>query len=156
MISEKYILSLENAKKNLQRADSMIYFTFPVIKENRFLIKILEEFYNSTISFVKSIVQFEYVNKRAHVYSDARSNLETFEKCAPRYNLTQEQLKMIKNTFYLIEKHKKSAMEFTRKDKYVILSENLGTDFVTVETLKKNIFLMRDAIHKAEQTIIKV
>ena len=130
--------NLEKAKKNLQIADHLIYMTYPLLKEQRLLIKILEELYGVLSIIINAVLQHEYMYKRIRLYSDEKSNFSLFgTKCAERYGITQEQVKNIQKIFYLIEKHKKSPMEFIRNNKFIIMSDNLKTESVALENLKE-------------------
>lgn len=55
---ERYILSLEQAKKHIQTADHLAYITFPFIKENKLLLKILEELNSSILNIMNAILQY--------------------------------------------------------------------------------------------------
>ena len=94
-VEEKFILSLERAKHQLKTADHLVYMTFPLVKENKLLLKALEEIYQSLINTINAILQYEYAYKRIQIYTDAKENFRTFKALAPKYNLNEEQLKKI-------------------------------------------------------------
>jgi hypothetical protein len=146
--------NLEDAKRMIKIADHMIYVTFPILKENRLLIRILEQINNAIFTIVNTIMQHEYAYKRIKIYNDTRINLETFEsKCAVRYGIAKEYIEGIKQVLLLMEKHKKSPMEFVRQNKFIIMSENLETDNVTVDRLKFFLAIAKDLLKKADMTI---
>lgn len=152
---EKYIENLDKAAKNLQTADHMLYMTYPLIKEKRLLLKILNEIYLVTLSIVNAILQYEYLYKRINLYKESEINLQTFRnKCAPRYSITSEQIEKVLEIFNLAEKHKKSPFEFVRNNKVVIMTNALKTDTITIEKMKDYILLSKDLLRKAE-TIIR-
>lgn len=151
---EKFLLSLDSASKIVKTADHMIYITFPLIREKRLLVKILDEIYLVVLNVVNAILQYEYAYKRITLYRDARTNFSTFrEKCASRFNINQEEVAKIVEIFKIVEKHKQSPMEFVRKDKLIILSDNLHTDTITVDKLKEYIITAKSVLRKAEQKI---
>ena len=151
---EKYIESLNRALKALQIADHMTYITFPLIKEKRLLLKILDEIYSSLLNAINSILQFEYLYKRIQLYRDPKENFRTFiEKCAPRYELTKEQVDMILDIFALEEKHKKSPMEFIKNNKVVIMSESLNTNYIDLQKIKEFLILSKEIVRKAKERI---
>ncbi len=152
---EKFIENLDKAAKTLQTADHMLYMTYPIVKEKRLLLKILNEIYLVVVSIVNAILQYEYLYKRITLYKDAKTNFEIFkQRCAPRYNISPEQTAKILEVFNLTEKHKKSPFEFVRKDRIVIMTNALKTDTVTIDKMKEYIFLSKDLLRKAE-TIIR-
>ena len=152
---EKYIISLETSAKHLQTADHLAYITFPLIKENKLLLKILEELNFSLLNAINAILQYEYTYKRISIYQNARDNLETFKRLAPRYSLNPSQLAKLLDILNIEEKHKKSPFEFTKSDKIVIMSENNQTDSLGLERVKDWILELKDLLRKANMAIRK-
>lgn len=150
---EKFQLSLEKAKKTLDEADRMIYTIYPIIREDRLFIKILEEIHDSLINIIKAVLQYEYLYKRIKLYMDAEANFETFVECADRYNIPHEKISDIKKVFFLFERHKQSPMEFVRNDKFVIMSDNLRTESITLDILKHYTGVTKDILCKAEAVL---
>jgi len=152
---EKFIENLDKASAILKTADHMLYMTYPLIKEKRLLLKILNETYMAVLSIINAILQYEYIYKRIQLYKDAKVNFQTFtNKVAPKYNIAPEQIEKIKEIFNLTEKHKNSPFEFVRNDKVVIMTNALKTDTVTVDKMKSFILITKDILRKAE-TIIR-
>lgn len=141
---------LEEAKKSLKMADHMIYITYPLLKENRLLIKILEQLYLVMLNVVKAVLQHEYYYKRIELQSNAEANFSIFTSIAKRYSITTEQVQNIKNVLMLTEKHKRSPVEFVRKDKFVILSDNNSIETITAEMIKHFINDAKDILRKTE------
>lgn len=150
---EKYQVSLENAKKSLEMADHLTYMTFPLIKENKLLLKILDELSNSIISIVNAILQYEYLHKRIQLYKDARENFRTFKEIAKKYRVGEKQLNKITELLTLRERHKKSPFEFVRKEKVIIMSDNLKTDILTIEKIKEFLLETKDFLRKVSLII---
>ena len=152
---EKFITSLEKARKSLQIADHLTYMTFPQLKENKILLKALDELYISIINIINSILQYEYTYKRIQIYKDPRENFRTFRKIAERYKISTEQLNKIIEILSLGEKHKKSPFEFVKNDKIVIMSDNLKTETITTDKIKSFILETKDFLRKADNIINK-
>ena len=152
-MQEKFIESFEKAKKTLQTADHLTYVTYPLLKENRLLLKILEEISSSLVSAINSVLQYEYIYKRIRLYQDARENFETFKRISSRYQISEEQLRKIIEVLSLMERHKKSPFEFVKNEKIVIMSEGFRTDTLTVEKIKDFILETKDVLRKIENNI---
>jgi hypothetical protein len=151
---EKYIENLNKAASMLQTADHMLYMTYPLVKEKRLLLKILNETYLVVLSIVNAILQYEYVYKRVNLYKTAEENFSVFKnRCAPKYEISPGQVQKIKEIFDLAEKHKKSPFEFVRNNKVVIMTNALKTDTITVEKMKEFLILSKDILRKAETRI---
>ncbi len=153
---ENFLVSLESASRTLKTADHMTYITFPLIKDKRLLIKILSEIYSSVTSTINAVIQYEYFYKRIVLHSDAAMNFRTFrERCAPRFGISQNDISKIIELFSIIEKHRQSPLEFVRKDKFVIMSNNAHMDIVTVEKLKEFLITAKDMLKKVDSVVHK-
>lgn len=152
---EKFDELLEEASKTLQTADHMIYVTFPLLKENRLLLKILDQIHTSLVKIINAILQYEYYYKRIELYQDTRENFRTFKETAERYNITEQQVKKINEILSLGQKHKASPFEFVKNDKVVIMSDNLKTDTITKEKIKELLIETKDILRKASIIIKK-
>lgn len=149
---EKFLENIMSAEKTLQTVDHMIYVTFPLIKDNRLLLKVLEETKNALTYCINSILQYEYMYKRITLYKDSKSNFKIFiEKCAPRYNIAKEEIKLILELFDFIEKHKESPFEFIKNDKLVIMSKSMQPKTLTIEKTKEFLIMAKDVLRKAQQ-----
>jgi hypothetical protein len=140
----KHIESLEKAMQSRKIADHMAYMTYPMMKDKRLLLKIVDEVYNALINSINAILQYEYLKKRINLSDDAGQNLNLFfEKCTPKYGISSEDIYAVREFFSLYQKHKKSSIEFQRKDKIVLMSDELKTMTIDLERIKKYIFLAR-------------
>jgi hypothetical protein len=146
---EKYQESMKDALKNIRVADHIIYITYPVIKDKRLLLKSLDAIYDSIVNIINAVLQYEYIWKRVQIYSNPNDNFETFiNKSSKRYNISPEDISGIQTLFSLVESYKKSAMEFMRKEKIVIMSPGLSTTTLDAEKVKKYLSLARRIFEK--------
>jgi len=151
---EKFQENLKIAVKSLQIADHMTYVTLPLVNEHRLLLKIFDEIYKSIINSVNAILNYEYLYKRIQLYQSNGDNIRTFmEKCAKNYSLNNEQIKKITEIIELNKKHRQSAMEFVKRDKIVILSDNLGTQTLDINKVKNYLLLAKELLMKTNKRI---
>ena len=151
---EKFQENLQQAIKSLQIADHMAYVTFPLVNEKRLLLKIFDEISKSIINCINAILNYEYLYKRITLYKDNKENMQTFvDKCAKNYNINNEQIKKIKEIIETNQNHKQSAMEFVKKDKIVILSDNLKTDILDIRIIKEDLLLAKELLMKTNSKI---
>jgi len=144
---EKFQQNLEQAVKALQIADHMTYVTFPLVSEQRLLLKIFDEIHKSILNCINAILNYEYLYKRIQIYANNGENLRTFtNKCAKAYNLNNEQTKKILEIIELNKKHKQSAMEFVKRDKIVILSDTLKTQTLDIYKIKQYLLLAKELL----------
>ncbi len=150
---EEFEKNFQIAIKSLKIADHMAYITYPLVTEHRLILKIFDEIYNSVINCINTILNYEYLYKRIHIYKDNQDNLRTFVKCAKRYDLNNEQIKKILEILALYKKHKESAMEFVKNEKVVILADNLSTQTLNIKKTKEYLFLAKELLLKTKVKI---
>ena len=151
---EKFLENIQEAEKNLRTIDHIIYVTFPLIKDKRLLLKVIQEIKDVITNCITSILQYEYLYKRVSLYRDSRENFKTFtEKCAQRYNIRKDEIKLILELFEFVEKHKKSPFEFVKDEKIVILSENSKPTTITLEKTKEFLITAKDILKKTKEGI---
>ncbi|MEM3405407.1 MAG: hypothetical protein QW117_00305 [Candidatus Pacearchaeota archaeon] len=150
---EKFLISLDNAKKYLQTVDHLVYVTFPLIKEQRLLLKALEELQNALINIINSILQYEAYNKKIIISKNAEENFNIFKKIAPTYSISLNQLEKIIEILKITEKHKKSPFEFIKDGKIVIMGDNFETEILSIEKIKEYIIETKDFLRKVRTKI---
>jgi len=153
---EKFLENIEEAKKTIRTVDHMIYVTFPLIKDKRLLLKILQEIKIAVTSCINSILQYEYLYKRISLYKNSKENFNTFvKKCASRYRIDEEEIKLILELFDLAKKHKESPFEFIKEEKVVILSESLKPKTFTIENAKEFLSLAKNILKKTQENFTR-
>jgi hypothetical protein len=153
---EKFLEYIQEAEKIIQKVDHIIYITYPLIKDKRLLLKILLETKIAIANCINSILHHEYIYKKITLYKDTKTNFKTFnEKCALRYEITKEEIKLILELFDIVKKHNKSSMEFMRNEKIVILSENLSPEIITIEKVKEFFILGKNILKKTKNGILR-
>ncbi len=152
---ETYQENINNAIKSIQIADHMAYVTYPLVQEKRLLLKIFDEIYKSIINSVNAMLNYDILFKRIKP-SPNNNYLEIFEKKSSKnYELTREQVQKIKEIIQTNKKSQKSVMDFVKKDKVVILQNNLETDVLDIITIKKYILLAKELIRNITKKIKK-
>lgn len=152
---EKYKEDLIEASRHLRIADHMTYVTFPLINEHRLLLKIFDEIYLSIINCINGVLNYEVLYKRVRIYSTFNENFDSFVRISRYYDLSDEQIKMIKEIIELNKKHKKSAIEFVKQNRIVIMSDNLGIQILDLISIKKYLFTAKEFMVKARNKIIQ-
>ncbi len=151
---EKFIEYLEEAGKRIAIADHLLYVTFPLVKDKKLLLKILEEINSGITSCLNSILQYEYLFKKIRLSPDPKQNLEVFkQKCAPRFLITQSEVKSIIELFEIIKVHKKSPFEFVKDEKIVILSETMNQKVINLDKAKEFLASAKSIFEKTKKVI---
>jgi hypothetical protein len=151
---EKFLENIQEAERTIHTADHMIYVTFPLIKDKRLLLKVLQETKTAIANCINSILQYEYLYKRITLYKNSKTNLKTFiEKCSSRYGITKEEINSILELFDFVEKHKESPFEFLKDEKVVILSNNMKPKTLSIEETKEFLILAKNILRKTREVM---
>jgi hypothetical protein len=113
------------ANRKLRLADHMAYITYPMLKETKLLLTVLDNLDKSLKASLNAYLHYERLYKRISPYpDDLKTKLEIFERGpAKRYNL-QNYSKLIIEVNNILKKHKESPMAFVKKDKLVICNRD--------------------------------
>lgn len=150
----KFIEHLAEAQKIISIIDHMYYVTFPLVKDKRMLLRILAESKKATAHCINAILQCEYILTRIQLYKDPEINFRIFElKCAPLYDISQEEIKLIRELFEITETHKKSPAEFRKGETIIIFGDNAKTTTITEEKIKQFLLLSKSVCQKATERI---
>jgi hypothetical protein len=109
------------------------------------MIKIFDETYKSVINSMNAILKYEI----------GRSNVRfnEFSKIARKYGLFDEQIKKLRDIIVIQKKRKESSMEFIKKDKLVIMSDNLSIDVLDLVIIKKYILVAKELLVKTKDNL---
>ncbi len=135
---EKFQESRAKAQKSVKIADHMLFVTYPLIKDDKLLMAILENIFLAFTNGMGSVLYYERLFKRVppfHETFDSKYNLFV-EKIMPKYGLHSRFTTIIKRVKEMVVAHKASPMEFSRGGKFVICSEDYRLKTLTPEQLK--------------------
>ncbi|MBU0665747.1 MAG: hypothetical protein ABIC91_04990 [Nanoarchaeota archaeon] len=135
---EEFQEAREKAKKNIMIADHMLIMTYPLIKDPKLLLAVIENISSALNNAMTSVLLYERLFKRVPVFQDTfDSKFNVFrQRIVDRYQINKEYLKLIQEVREIISQHKKSPVEFARKDKFVICSENYRIKTLGVPEMK--------------------
>ncbi len=154
---EKFQELKESAKKKISIADHMLTQTYPLVKDVRLLLTVLENVFLALSYSMSSVLHYDRLFKKIPVFPDSfEGKFHIFKaRCVPRYNLDKEYLSLIRDVKDIIVAHKKSPVEFVRNDRFIICSENYKMKTISVEELKKIISKSKMFIHETNIIVNK-
>lgn len=135
---EKYEELRDIARKKIQIADHMLTMTYPMVKDPKLLLAVMENIFLALTNSIGSLLYYERIYKRVPPFQDTFvSKFNVFrEKCARRLNIDQELILMVQEIKEIILQHKKSPVEFTRNDSFVICSEDYRMKTISLEKMR--------------------
>lgn len=151
---KKFLENIYEAESIIKRLDHMTYITYPIVKDKKLLLKILIETRIAIARMINAILQYEFLFKRIKLYKTPEENMKTFiNYCAPRYNLSQNDIKLIVNLFDIVNMHKNSNFEFRKEEKLVILNQNSQPKVIFLEDVKEFVSLSKQMLSKIRQVM---
>jgi hypothetical protein len=147
VVKEKF----QDSVKHLKLASHMLGVTYPLVKDPRMFIGILENLNKSLKECLDSFLLYERMYKRISPYPDNfNSKLDVFRNVIrSRYEFDSTLPRFIFEIEQLVKNRKQAPIEFSRKDGFVICDSEYKTRILKIEELKSY-------ISKAKVFILKV
>ncbi len=147
----EFTKALEQANSSFRTADHLAYVSYPLLRDNRLLLAITQNLYIAGLKTVDAVLYYEKMHKRITIMPiDFESRMLLFEKqLAPKINIQPGAAKIIRDLKFIMQQHRETSMEFSRKEKFIICSDdytNMKT--IDIEMLKSYIVVLRDFLHK--------
>jgi len=138
---EKFQELRDSAKKKLQLADHILTMTYPLVKDPHLLLSSVENLFLAFSYGMGSILHYDRIFKRIPPFPDNfATKLDVFrDKCAKRYSISEEYSKIIKDLRDIIVAHKKSPIEFSRNENFVICDNNYRMRTISQNEVKNYI-----------------
>lgn len=154
---EKFQEAREKARKKLKIADHMITMTYPLVQDTRLLISVMENLFLALTNSMASVLYYERLFKRIPPFHDNfDSKFNMFRaKVVPRYKIDTSNIHMLNEIKDVIIQHKKSPVEFTRKDMFVIASDSFNLKTISVDQIKKYISKTKIFLDEMESIVSK-
>lgn len=126
MLMERFKELIQKANRAIKTADHLTYMTFPLVNDTRLLITIVENIHSAVINGMDALLYYDWLFKRiSQLPQDFRSRLEIFKGYSiPRYNISRENITLIQDIEAIINHRNKSPMEFVRKDRLVLCTND--------------------------------
>lgn len=149
---------LREAHNSVRVADHMIYTTYPMIKDLRILIKVMENLNFSLEKTIEALLYYERLYKRIKTYpDDFISRLDVLKfKVAEKYGINKESLLLVFDIHNFVEARKKSPMEFARRDKYIVCNDEYKIQSIDYKTTKNFLNQTKIFIAKINKILIGV
>ena len=153
---EKFQELREVAKKKLQLADHILTMTYPIVNDGKLLLAVVENIFLALTNAIGSVLYYERLFKRIPPFHDNfSSKFNLFREYAEKKNINEEYLRLIQNMKVIIVKHKKSPVEFVRKDQFVICNGSYRTYIISVNELKAYMAKAKSFLRQTEDMISK-
>lgn len=123
---EQFQQARAKAKKSIEIADHMLSVTYPVVKDPKLLLAIMENIFLAYTNAMSAILYHDRLFKQIPPFNDTfESKFNMFKtRCIGKHKLDKVHLMDLQEIKNIIQEHKASPVEFAKKDKFVICSDN--------------------------------
>jgi len=131
--------AMEKAKKNIQIADHMLTVTYPLVKDTKLLLAVIENIFLAYSNSMSAILYQDRILKKIPLFNNTfESKFNMFkQRCVDRYRIDKSFISEMQNIKETIIQHKKSPVEFVRKDRFVICSNNYKLKTINLEEIRR-------------------
>tara|TARA_Y100000294_G_C8540219_1_gene330850 strand:- start:1094 stop:1564 length:471 start_codon:yes stop_codon:yes gene_type:complete len=135
---EDYNKSKEEARKYLKLADHILYNTYPLLSDPKLLLKVMDNIFLSITNTISALLFYEKLNKRITEFDNTfETKIDLFrKKCLVHHNFDPNYIKLILDVKEIIVQHRKSPVEFVKKNKFVICSNDYKMKTITDNDVK--------------------
>ena len=134
---EKFQEARDKARRNLQIADHMTYMTYSMVKDPKLLVVVMENIFLALTNAMSSVLHYEKFFKRLDPFPENfEAKFLVFQNCALKYKIDKSYLGLIREVKDFIYEHKRSSVEFVRKDRFVICTDNYQMKAISVDQIK--------------------
>jgi len=112
------------ARRKLAVADHLLTQTYPLVQDPKLLLTVLQNIAEAIDASITYALLHEAAAKRiANVPEGSGERLEAFRQTAARYGVPAEFFRFVEELRAVLLEHHTSAVEFVRKQQYVICDE---------------------------------
>ena len=154
---EEFQIARQRAQDKFKIADHMLTQTYPLVKDPKLLVAVMENLFLALTNTIASILHYERTFKRIPPFVDNFENkFELFkDKCVARHNLDKKYIALITDVKESVIAHRKSPVEFARKENFVICEDNYKLKTISFEQIRGYIDLTQRFLKEANAIVSK-
>lgn len=151
---EKLRQLIKGAKESLNIADHLAYVTYPQVKEMKLLYLVIENLYRASSKAMDALLRYERLYKRIPVVQGSFDyELELFKDSIERYAIDRHCVLLIQDLKSIVEARKRSPIEFARRDRFVICSDNYDMRVLDQQKVRNFVAETKEFIEKVNKAI---
>jgi len=135
---EQYQELRELSKKKIKVADHMLTMTYPLVQDSKLLLAVVENIFLALSNAMGSVLYYERLFKMIPPFQeDFSSKFNMFRsRIVDKHKIKQEYIDLIQDIKNIIVEHKKSPVEFSRKDAFVICTSSYNMKVISTDVIK--------------------
>ena len=129
---------LMQANQSFKTADHLAYITYPVVNEKKLLMVVIQNIYTTLNNAMDALLAHYHAYKQiSYIPQDFEGKAEMFRSALfKRHQLDPSLYDFFLEIDEIIRHHQRSAINFVRKDSFIIASDNFKLKTVTIEKVK--------------------
>lgn len=154
---ELYNEVMDKAVKNIKIADHMLTQTYPLVKDPKILLAVLENTFLSLTNAMGALLHYEVMNKEISPFQEnfeSKFNILKL-KLMDKYKIDKGYVRFISDIRDMVVSHKKSPVEFARKDAFVICSDDYKLRTLTQDDMKAYVSRAKSFLQEVNSIIRK-
>jgi hypothetical protein len=154
---EKFREYQQQARQHLKNADHLVSISYPMVRDNKLLLAAAENLAEALNLYVLTVLAYERLARRIPPFHEEReSAFNSFMRdVVPQHKIDKNYIKLITDFNELVRFHKDSAVEFNRKDKFVMASGSYKLMELSEGLLKDNLERARRFMELIESIVSK-
>ena len=147
---EKFVEYRDRARQNVRVADHMLTMTYPLVKDPKILVAVLENLFLATTNAMSCILHYERMFRRIPPFHDTfDSKFSLFKaKIVPMHDIDLKWVRFVAELKELVQEHRTSTTEFPRKDKFVMADKDYRLKTIDEKALKKHLQATKGFVHE--------
>lgn len=150
---EKYQELLKSAKKEIEVSDHLLYKTFSLVKDTKFLEAITEHIIKASENALETILAYEKHWKRIGSYpNNFGIRIQIYkDKISSKYKLDPKYTRLLKNLREIKNYIEKSPIRFKRENKYILSNRDYETKSLDIKKIKRYFNIVKNFIKDIEE-----
>ncbi|MFP4523805.1 MAG: hypothetical protein ACLFO2_00620 [Candidatus Woesearchaeota archaeon] len=152
---ERFVQYKDKARRNIQLADHMLTMTYPLVKDPKILLGVLENLFMAVTNSMASVLHYERLHKRVPAFNETfDSKFSTFKsKVVHQHGLDLKWVRFIAELREAVQEHQQSTTEFPRKGKYVMADKDYRLKTLDEALLKDYLKKTKELVHELLQLV---
>jgi len=151
---EKLKSLITEANGALHKADHLTYITYPQVKEAKLLYTIAYNLYTTLNKGMEAVLHYERLYKRIPlVKRDFDYELGLFKSRIGEYNINRSCVLLLQDLKKLVETKQKGPIDFIRRDKFVICSEDYSMQVLNLQKVKNYLAEVKRFMDRVNRTV---
>ena len=154
---EKFQELILESKRKITIADHMLNVSYKLVQDPKILLSITLNLYTAVEKAMTSVLEYERLFKRVPSFTESFDSKFTIfrGKFQQKHSISKENIKLVIELREIHTAHKKSPVEFAKKDKFVIASDDYDLKTLEFDDVKKYMSRAKVFIQEMDKFVSK-